>query len=100
MKAKVGYVYIMTTINNTVLYTGVTSSLKQRVWEHINKKHPTSFTAKYNCNKLVYFKEFDSILAAIEEEKRIKSGNRKHKIDLITSINEGWKDLWDVIVDW
>ena len=90
-----GAVYIMTNVHHTVLYTGVTSNLVARVQQHKNKFHPSSFTAKYNANKLVYFKGFPSIVEAIAEEKRIKGGSRKQKLDLIHSINPEWKDLWD-----
>ena len=66
-----GAVYILTNINNSVLYTGVTSNLKSRFLEHKEKKHPNSFTSKYNLNKLVYYKGFHNIEDAIAEEKRI-----------------------------
>jgi len=56
-----GAVYIMTNKNNTVLYTGVSSNLKVRVYEHKEKRYPSSFSAKYNTSKLVYYKDFLSI---------------------------------------
>jgi len=89
-----GFVYIMTNANNTVLYTGVTSDLVQRVQQHKGSVYETSFTAKYNVYKLVYYNSFSSIEDAIAEEKRIKGGSRKKKIDLIESINPLWEDLW------
>ena len=89
-----GTVYILTNIHNTVLYTGVTSNLVKRILEHHQKKYNTSFTAKYNVNKLVYYKFYESMQQAIAEEKRIKGGSRKQKINLIESINAEWKDLW------
>ena len=46
-----GFVYLMTNDNNTVLYTGVTSNLKERIKEHKGRKHPGSFTARYNIRK-------------------------------------------------
>lgn len=64
---KGGAVYIMTNKNNSVLYVGVTSDLRVRLWEHKNKVHSNSFTAKYNCNKLVYYNSFSSIEEAIAE---------------------------------
>lgn len=94
---KGGAVYIMTNKNNSVLYVGVTSDLRGRVFEHKNKIHPNSFTAKYNCNKLVYYNSFSSIEEAIVEEKRLKGGGRKQKIDLINSINLEWKDLDEML---
>lgn len=94
---KGGAVYIMTNKNNSVLYVGVTSDLRGRAFEHKNKIHPNSFTAKYNCNKLVYYNSFSSIEEAIVEEKRLKGGGRKQKIDLINSINREWKDLEEML---
>ncbi len=97
---KGGCVYIMTNTYHTVLYVGVTSDLINRVTQHKNKLFPGSFTAKYNCNKLVYYTAFSTIVEAIAEEKRIKGGSRAKKIALINSINESWSDLWEVIKYW
>ena len=88
-----GFVYIMTTNNNSVLYTGVTRDLKERVTKHKTKKHPDSFSAKYNVCKLVYFEMLDTIGEAIQREKQIKSGSRKRKIELIMGMNPEWEDL-------
>ncbi|MBS1779109.1 MAG: GIY-YIG nuclease family protein [Bacteroidetes bacterium] len=90
---KGGAVYIMSAPDKTALYTGVTSNLAGRVWEHQNKVYPESFTSKYNCTVLVYYNYFDTIEQAIDEEKRIKGGSRKKKIALIESINKDWLDL-------
>lgn len=79
--------------NNTVLYTGVTSDLKERVKEHMEKRYPGSFTARYNIGKLVYYEKFTSIADAIKREKQIKGGSRKKKVELINSVNPGWEDL-------
>lgn len=92
---KGGAVYIMSAPDKTTLYVGVTSDLAGRVWEHKNKAYPKSFSARYNCVLLVYYSYFDSIEEAIAEEKRIKGGSRKQKIDLIESINLEWQDLYD-----
>jgi putative endonuclease len=94
-----GFVYIITNQNNTVLYTGVTSELRARIFEHKTKFYPKSFTAKYNCNKIVWFEFVPHIEEAIEKEKQIKAGNRKAKEFLINSINPTRKDLWDDIQD-
>jgi putative endonuclease len=88
-----GFVYIMTNDNNTVLYTGVTSDLKGRVKQHKEKKHPESFTARYNIRKLVYFECFESIGEAIIREKQIKGGSREKKLELINCHNSEWRDL-------
>jgi putative endonuclease len=66
--------------------------------DHIEKVYPKSFTAKYHCVKLVYFQFFETIEAAIEEEKRIKGGSRKQKERLISQMNPDWKDLWELEV--
>ena len=88
-----GFVYIMTNKNNSVLYTGVTSNLKDRIVNHKSKKYSTSFTAKYNICKLVYYECIDTIGEAIEREKQIKGGSRKKKIALIEGMNPEWEDL-------
>lgn len=88
-----GWVYILTNESNKVLYTGVTSNLKVRIYEHKEKSHPSSFTAKYNVCKLVFFEAYSSIEEAIAYEKKIKGGSRLSKIKLIESINPLWKEL-------
>jgi putative endonuclease len=95
-----GAVYIMTNKRNGTLYTGVTSDLRQRVWEHKTHAYPNGFTAKYGCHLLVYYSAFHRIEEAIAEEKRIKGGNRKAKLKLINDINPEWKDLWEEIKEW
>ncbi|UCD05007.1 MAG: GIY-YIG nuclease family protein [candidate division WOR-3 bacterium] len=89
-------IYILTNEHNNVLYTGVTSNLKKRVYEH-KKKLISGFTKKYNTNKLVYYETFDNAYNAIVREKKIKGGSRKKKIDLINRMNPKWKDLYDDI---
>ena len=93
---KNGYVYIMTSKNNTVLYTGVTSDLVKRVYEHKNKL-ADGFTKKYNAVKLVYYEVFDDTSEAIRREKQIKGGSRDNKVRLIESMNPRWDDLYDDI---
>jgi len=92
---KGGYVYIVTNKAHTVLYTGVTSNLLARIQQHRTKTYPTSFTAKYNADKLVYYKFYETIEAAIAEEKRIKGGNRQQKINMIMAVNPEWYDLYE-----
>ncbi len=95
------FVYILTNKGNNVLYTGVTSDLQNRCEEHIHKKHPNSFTARYNVNKLVYYERFGSIEDAIAREKQIKGGSRQKKIDLIVKMNPFWNDLYETkIINW
>ncbi len=92
-----GFVYIITTVKNSVLYTGVTSNLKERVVQHKTKKHPDSFSARYNVCKLVYFECFESIGEAIIREKQIKAGSRKKKIELVRGMNHEWDDLSGIL---
>ena len=87
------YVYIMT--NNpksTVLYVGVTSDPRHRVWQHQNKLVP-GFTSRYSLTSLVYYEEFIYPDAAIAREKEIKGWRRSKKIALIHSTNPRWEDL-------
>ena len=86
------YVYMMSNISNTVLYTGVTNDLERRIVEH-RTPDEKSFTTRYNCHKLVYFEEFSSIVEAISREKQIKSWNRKRKNLLVDRANPNWIDL-------
>ena len=74
-----GWVYIMCSLNHSTLYVGVTSNIASRVYEHRGKSFPKSFTSRYNCIKLVYYKQFETIMEAIAEEKRIKGGSGKKK---------------------
>ena len=94
-----GFVYIITNQYNRVLFTGVTSALRARIFEHISKFYPQSFTAKYNCNKIVWYEFFPRIELAIAKEKQIKAGNRKTKESLINKMNPAWKNLWDDVQD-
>ena len=94
---KGGYTYILSNENNTVLYIGVSSKLKQRIFEHKNKTYKNSFTFKYNCDKLVYYEGFDTIEVAIYREKQLKAGARAKKIELIKSFNPTWEDLYERI---
>src|SRR5690349_21516070 len=87
------WTYILTNRYHTVLYTGVTSDLRQRIYDHQNGSYAGSFTAKYKVGKLVYYIFFESIDEAIAEEKRIKGGSRNKKLNLINTINPEWKDL-------
>jgi putative endonuclease len=87
------YVYIMSNKWHTVIYTGMSSDLEGRVWQHKFKEDPTSFTARYNCNQLMWYAETDDVWAALEEEKRIKAGSRAKKIEMIEEMNPEWKDL-------
>jgi putative endonuclease len=88
-----GYFYIMTNAHHTVLYCGATNDLHRRVQEHKNGAYASSFTLRYNINKLVYFEIFSFAADAFAREKQVKAGSRKKKTDLIESINPEWQDL-------
>ncbi len=94
---KGGYIYIMTNTTKTVIYTGVTSDLYSRVFQHKNGQG-SQFTSKYKCRLLVYYEVFDSIEAAIRREKRIKKYPRQWKENLINEFNPAWNDLFDSVV--
>ncbi len=72
-------VYLLTNRPNGTLYTGVTSDLPKRVWQHKNGI-TKGFSTKYNLTRLVYFELFEDMYAAISREKQIKAGSRKAKI--------------------
>ena len=94
---KQGYIYIITNYNNTTLYTGVTSNLIKRIWEHKNEV-VEGFSKRYKLHKLVYYEIMDNIETAISREKYIKGKSRQFKIRLIENMNKDWNDLYDGII--
>ena len=82
------------TNHSRTLYTGVTSNLPRRAWEH-KEKLIKGFTKKYNIDRLVYYEFYDDMPTAILSEKEIKGWNRKKKIALIEKKNPDWLDLYD-----
>ena len=92
MQRREYYVYITTNKHNNVLYTGVTSDISRRVYEHSNG-NGSGFTKKYKVAKLVYFEIFKNSNEAIKREKQIKAGSRNKKIKLINSQNPDWRDF-------
>ncbi len=91
---KKSHIYITANKNRTVLYVGVTTNLVRRIYQH-KTKYYKGFTARYNCDRLVYFEEFTDIKKAMTREKQLKSGNRQRKENLINSMNPEWNDLSD-----
>ena len=85
------YVYILSN-KSEMLYTGVTSDLERRMYEH-KERLIDGFAKRYQLNRLVYFETTDDVIAAIQREKQIKGWLRKKKIGLIESTNPEWKDL-------
>ena len=88
------YVYILASKRNGTLYTGVTSDLVQRVWQHKNDL-VDGFTKKYNAKALVFYEVHENAESAIIREKRIKKWRRAWKLRLIEEKNSQWKDLYE-----
>ena len=87
-------VYVLASGRNGTLYTGVTSDLIQRVWQHKNGL-VEGFTKKYDVKQLVWYEMHETMLYAIEREKEIKKWNRKAKVRLIEEVNPYWRDLYE-----
>ena len=87
------YVYIMVNKPNGVIYIGVTDNIDERVKEHKLKVYPKAFTARYNCDKLVYFEEFENGKRASIREVQFKKWKRDWKVKLIEEMNPNWSDL-------
>ena len=91
------YVYIMSSKRNGTLYTGVTSDLIKRVWQH-KSGETKGFTSKYKVNQLVYYEIHSDIMEAIKREKNIQAWKRNWKLQLIEKNNPNWNDLYGSIV--
>ncbi len=87
------HIYIMTNKLQGVLYVGITDNIDERIKEHKLKVYPKSFTAKYNCDKLVYIEEFYDGNEAVKREKSLKKWKREWKIKLIEELNPSWMDI-------
>jgi putative endonuclease len=92
-----GYVYILASAANGILYVGVTNDLVRRIYEH---RHGmvAGFTKKYAVKRLLYFERYEDIQTAIQREHNIKHWPRRWKVGLILEANPGWEDLYDTIV--
>jgi len=91
---KLPAVYIMANKRNGTLYTGVTSNLVQRAWQHREGLLP-GFTTRYGCKLLVWYERHDDMTSAIEREKQIKAGSRRKKLALIEGSDPDWRDLYE-----
>jgi putative endonuclease len=87
-------VYMMANKRNGTLYTGVTSNLAQRAFQHREGLTP-GFTSRYGCKLLVFYELYPRMDEAIAREKQIKGGSRARKIALIRAMNPQWRDLYD-----
>ena len=90
-------VYILTNERNGTLYTGVTSDLPRRIWEH-KTKVVKGFTEKYGLDKLVWYEMHLSMESAIQREKIVKKWKRKYKLKTIEAMNSDWRDLYEELV--
>jgi len=91
-------VYILASQRNGTLYIGVTSNLRERVWQHKQEMND-GFTKDYKVHTLVYYELHMDMLAAIGREKQLKKWNRTWKLRLIEEGNPTWRDLWEDIQD-
>ena len=89
-------VYILASRRNGTLYTGVTSDLIARAWQH-REDVTAGFTRTYQVHSLVWYEIHGDMFSAITREKRIKKWNRAWKIELIEMTNPYWNDLWNDI---
>ncbi|MDE2112202.1 MAG: GIY-YIG nuclease family protein [Alphaproteobacteria bacterium] len=91
------FVYILASKRNGTLYTGVTSDIVNRTWQH-KSDLIDGFTKRYGVHRLVWFEEHGDIYDAIAREKQIKGWNRAWKIRLIEKMNPDWRDLYPEII--
>lgn len=91
-------VYMLASGQRGTLYTGVTSDLVQRIWQHKQDLVP-GFTRRYRVHTLVWFEQHPDMLSAIAREKAIKAWNRAWKLRLVESTNPEWNDLDPDIID-
>jgi putative endonuclease len=92
-----GFVYILASKRNGTLYTGVTSDLLRRIYEHKND-FVEGFTKKYGVHILVYYEQCDDFDTTLQREKQIKDWKRKWKLELIKRTNPLWRDLYDELL--
>jgi putative endonuclease len=94
--ARAPCVYMMANTRNGTLYTGVTSNLTQRAYQHREGLTP-GFTSRYGCKLLVWYENYERMDDAIRREKQIKGGSRARKIALIQAMNPEWRDLYETL---
>ncbi len=94
---KGGWVYLITNRRDGILYTGVTSDLLKRVYEHRQGNIP-GFTKRHDLKHLIHYEAFDDIRDAIQREKLIKHWPRAWKVRLVHQANPDWIDLYDSLI--
>ncbi|MCH9853796.1 MAG: GIY-YIG nuclease family protein [Alphaproteobacteria bacterium] len=87
-------VYILASERNGTLYTGVTTNIVQRIYQH---KHGLieGFTKKHNVKLLVYYEQHATLDTALLREDQMKEWRRSWKMDLIQKDNPQWLDLYE-----
>ena len=95
--SKQPFVYIVASKRNGTLYTGVTSDLPKRAFEH-RQGLVRGFSAQYRCKMLIWYEPHGTTIEAIAREKQIKAGSRARKLALIEQLNPGWADLYDHLI--
>ena len=90
-------VYIVASKRDGTLYTGVTSNLPKRAFEH-REGSVKGFSAKYGCKILVWYELHETMIEAITREKQIKAGSHKKKLALIEALNPDWSDLFETLI--
>ena len=90
MRERIYFAYIVAS-KSRKLYIGVTGDLMRRISQHKQKTH-SGFTARYNCNRLIWFERFSGASLAIQREKELKGWTRAKKIVLIEAANPTWED--------
>ena len=91
------FVYIVANKRNGTLYTGVTSDLPKRAFEH-REGLIKGFSDRYDCKMLVWYEPHETMIDAIAREKQIKSGSRARKLGMIEKLNPDWNDLYDTLI--
>ena len=92
-----GWVYLITNKPNGVIYTGITSNIARRAWEH-REGVADGFTKRYDIKRIVYIEHHEDIRVAIQREKNVKHWSRAWKVRLILEQNPEWADLYDQLI--
>ena len=90
------YVYILASQRNGTLYTGVTSNLPQRIWQH-KQGFVKGFTGRYSVRALVWYEQYETMMSTIAREKAIKAWKRAWKVEMVEASNPEWHDLYNEI---
>jgi len=90
-------IYILVNKRIGTLYTGATSNLLQRIWQH-KQDFEKGFSKEYQTHLLVYFELHETMYDAFAREKQVNAGSRAKKLQLIEAINPDWLDLYDELM--